>query len=326
MKKTAIISGISGQDGGYLAAQLLQKGYYVIGTSRNAEVNKFTNLRQLGIRDDVTCVSMDLSGYHDIKRVIEKYRPCEIYHLGGQTSVGSSFIDPIGTFESISTSNIFMLEAIRNTDPKIKFYNACSSECFGDNSGVPAVEDTPFSPKSPYAVAKCSAFWQAKNYRESYGLFACSGILFNHESPLRPEKFVTKKIIQTACRISKGSSEKLQLGNINVIRDWGYAPDYVDAMYRILQYSQPTDFIIATGDSYSLQDFLVSVFDFLNLDWKQHVIVDENIGRLNELTASYGNPQKAFKLLGWRAKIKKSDLVKKLVEAELGGDKFWVSE
>ena len=229
--KTALISGISGQDGSYLAKLLLEKGYNVCGTSRDAQISTFNNLSCLGIRDQVKLDSMSLNDFRSVLQILTKYQPDEIYNLAGQSSVGLSFQQPVETLESIATGTLNLLEAIRFTGAKIKFYNASSSECFGDTGGQPATEITPFRPRSPYAVAKSAAFWEVANYREAYNLFACSGILFNHESPLRPQRFVTQKIVSVVCKVAKGSKEKLHLGNISVERDWGWAPEYVKAMF-----------------------------------------------------------------------------------------------
>jgi len=228
LKKVALITGISGQDGTYLAQLLLQKGYTVFGTARDAQMNSFNNLRKLGILEDIHLESMSLTDFRSVLQVLSKVKPSELYNLAGQSSVGLSFQQPVETLESVSVGTLNLLEAIRFTEQPIRFYNAGSSECFGDTGGIPADENTPFRPRSPYAVAKSAAFWEVANYREAYGLYACSGILFNHESPLRPERFVTRKIVASACRIANGSAEKLQLGNIAICRDWGWAPEYVD--------------------------------------------------------------------------------------------------
>jgi GDPmannose 4,6-dehydratase len=237
--KTALICGISGQDGAYLAQLLLSKGYNVCGTSRDAQVSSFSNLVKLGIRDRVKLESVALNDFRSVLQVLTKIQPDEVYNLAGQTSVSLSFEQPVETLESIATGTLNLLESMRFFNKPIKFYNAGSSECFGDTNGEAATESTPFRPRSPYAVAKAAAFWEVANYREAYNLFACSGILFNHESPLRPERFVTQKIVSTACRIAAGSSEKLLLGNIEIERDWGWAPEYVEAMYLMLQQDEP---------------------------------------------------------------------------------------
>lgn len=240
-KKLALICGISGQDGAYLARLLLEKGYEVHGTARDAQMSTFYNLQLLGVKDQITFHSMALNDFRSVLQALTKVQPDEIYNLAGQSSVGLSFDQPVETLESISVGTLNLLEAIRFLDRPIKLYNAGSSECFGNTDGQPANEETPFRPRSPYAVAKATAFWEVANYREAYNLFACTGILFNHESPLRPERFVTQKIIKSVCRIAAGSNEKLHLGNISIARDWGWAPEYVEAMWLMLQQDRAVD-------------------------------------------------------------------------------------
>jgi len=290
--KKALISGISGQDGAYLAKLLLDRGYQVSGTSRDAQMSSFGNLARLGIRDRVKLESMSLNDFRSVLQVLAK------------SSVGLSFEQPVETLESIATGTLNLLEAIRFTGGKIKFYNASSSECFGDTGGNPADENTPFRPRSPYAVAKATAFWEVANYREAYNLFACSGILFNHESPLRPERFVTQKIVSVVCRIAAGSSEKLHLGNISVHRDWGWAPEYVEAMYLMLQQDEPEDYVIATGASFALEEFVQTAFVCAGLDWREHLVTDASLYRLTDIAVGRGNPAKAKEKLGWEAKYK----------------------
>jgi len=300
--KKALICGVSGQDGAYLAELLLKQGYTVCGTSRDAQISPFQNLVHLGIKDQVKLESMSLTDFRSVLQVLTKIQPDEVYNLAGQTSVGLSFGQPVETLESIATGTLNLLEAIRFLGTPIKVYNAGSSECFGDTGNVAAEENTPFRPRSPYAVAKATAFWEVANYREAYGLFACSGVLFNHESPLRPERFVTQKIIATACRIAQGSKEKLYLGNMSIQRDWGWAQEYVEAMYLMLQQSQPDDYVIATGESTSLEDFVAAAFASVNLEWRDHVIVDSSLFRPTDLAVGKGNPSKAKNQLGWEAK------------------------
>ena len=241
----------------------------------------------------------------------------EVYNLAGQSSVGLSFEQPVETLESISLGTLNFLEAIRFTGAPIKFYNAGSSECFGDIGDRAADETTPFRPRSPYAVAKAAAFWEVANYREAYGLFACSGILFNHESPLRPQRFVTQKIVAAASRIAQGSPEKLHLGNISIQRDWGWAPEYVEAMYLMLQQQQPDDYVIATGKSCTLAEFVVKAFECVGLNWQEHVDTDASLLRPTDLAISRGNPTKAKQKLGWQAKYKMPDIVQGMVEAKM---------
>jgi len=248
-----LICGTSGQDGAYLAKLLIDKGYSVCGTSQDAQISAFHNLSRLGIREAVKLESMSLNDFRSVLQVLAKIELDEVYNLPGQTSVGLSFEQPVETLESMATGKLNLLEAIRFTGGQIKLYNASSSECFGDTGGKAAEESTPFHPRSPYAVAKATAFWEVANYREAYNLFACSGILFNHESPLRPQRFVSQKIVSVGCRIAGGSPEKLQLGNISVQRDWGWTPGYVEAMYLMLQQSEPDDYVMATGESHALK-------------------------------------------------------------------------
>ncbi|HEY9698530.1 MAG TPA: GDP-mannose 4,6-dehydratase [Trichocoleus sp.] len=313
--KTALICGISGQDGAYLAQLLLSKGYTVYGTSRDAQISTFRNLVRLGIRDRVKTCSMALNDFRSVLQVIHKVQPQEIYNLAGQTSVGLSFELPVETMESITLGTLNLLEAIRFIGLPIKLYNAGSSECFGDTGNAAADETTPFRPRSPYAVAKSAAFWQVANYREAYNLFVCSGILFNHESPLRPKRFVTQKIVTEACDIARGQDKKLYLGNISIQRDWGWSPEYVEAMYLMLQQEQPDDFVIATGVANALEEFVIEVFAYLGLDWREHVEVDKSLYRPTDIAVSRGNATKAKECLGWQAKYTMKDIAQMMVDA-----------
>ncbi len=313
--KKALICGISGQDGAYLAQLLIDKGYTVYGTSRDAQMSTFSNLNRLRIKDSVTLLSMSLNDFRSVLQILVKIQPDEVYNLAGQSSVGLSFEQPVETLESIATGTLNLLEAIRFTGGNIKLYNASSSESFGDTRGDAADENTPFHPRSPYAVAKATAFWEVANYREAYNLFACSGILFNHESPLRPERFVTQKIVASVCRIAAGSPEKLQLGDISVKRDWGWAPEYIEAMYLMLQQEKPDDFVIATGETYSLEDFVAEAFASVGLNWQEHTILDKSFYRPTEIAIGRGNPRKAKEILGWEAKYKMPDVVRMMVQA-----------
>lgn len=316
MKKIALIVGISGQDGGYLAKLLFEKGYVVHGTSRDVDTASFANLKYLGLFEQVTLHSMAVSDFRSVLQVISDVIPDEIYNLSGQSSVALSFLQPVETHESIVVGTLNLLEVIRFMGRPIKFYNAGSGECFGDTKGFPAKEDTPFRPRSPYAVSKSAAFWQVANYRESYGLFACSGILFNHESPLRPERFVTRKIVSSAYRIAKGSKENLKLGDISVRRDWGWAPEYVEAMWSMMQVERPEDFVIATGEHNSLEDFVRVVFAELNLDWREYVSLEPSLLRPSDISVGVGNPEHAYRTLNWKAQTKMLQVVHKLIEAE----------
>jgi GDPmannose 4,6-dehydratase len=315
--KRALICGISGQDGAYLAKLLLDKGYEVIGTSRDAQIGSFGNLDRLGIRLKIRLESMALNDFRSVLQVVRRSAPDEIYNLAGQSSVGLSFDQPVETLESIAIGTINLLEAIRFVETPIRFYSAGSSECIGDTVGFAANEETPFRPRSPYAVAKSAAYWQVANYREAYGLFACTGILFNHESPLRPERFVTRKIIAAACRIANGGCERLKLGATGIRRDWGWAPEYVDAMWRMLQADHADDFVIATGENHSLAEFAESVFGCFGLHWLDHTDIDEKLFRPTDIREGRGNASKAALLLGWKARLGMHDIVKEMVAAEL---------
>lgn len=314
--RTALIFGISGQDGAYLSELLLENGYTVHGTSRDAEISSFTALESLNLRDRVTLHSTTPTDFRSVVQTISRTEPDEIYNLSGQSSVGLSFDQPVETLHSISTGTLNMLESIRFLDRTIKFYNAGSSECFGNTGEMPADEETPFRPRSPYAVAKATAHWAVANYRESYDLFACSGILFNHESPLRPSRFVTRKIVDAAARISAGADERLTLGNISVRRDWGWAPEYVDAMWRVLQHDTPEDFVIASGETYSLQDFVAGAFAHFGLDWSDHVDLNIGLHRPADIDESRSDPGKAKRLLGWEATRSMPDVVSAMAAAE----------
>ena len=316
--KTALICGISGQDGAYLARLLLAKGYTVYGAGRDVQLSTFTHLARFDIIQQIIFHSMALTDFRSVLQVLYKVQPDEIYNLAGQSSVGLSFEQPVETLESISVGTLNLLEVIRFIGKEIKLYSAGSSECFGNTYGEPANEGTPFRPRSPYAVAKATAYWEVANYRDAYGLFACTGILFNHESPLRPERFVTKKIIKTACRIAAGSHEKLHLGNVDIARDWGSAEEYVDAMWRMLQQPKPEDFVIATGETNTLQNFVVAVFESLQLDWRDHVISDSSLLRPSEVMMSSGNPALARQKLSWQARLKMRDVVAWIIKAEQG--------
>lgn len=315
--RRALICGVSGQDGAYLSRLLLSKGYEVWGTSRDAETSRFAGLQSLGLRDKVRTVSMSPVDFRSMLQVIAEVHPHEIYNLAGQSSVGLSFQQPVETTESISLGVLNLLEAIRFLDSSIRFYNAGSSECFGDTGGQPANESTAFKPRSPYAVAKAAATWQVAVYRESYGLFACTGILFNHESPLRPERFVTRKIVAAACRIANGSKEKLKLGDIGIRRDWGWAPEFVEAMWRMLNHSAPQDFVIATEVTQSLEQFVDTAFSELGLNWREHVITDRMLFRPADICESRANATRARELLAWSPSCFGKEVARKMVKAEM---------
>lgn len=313
--KTALICGISGQDGAYLARLLLERGYNVVGASRDAQRTTFENLEKLGIRSRVRVVSVALNDFRSVLTVLSATDPDEVYNLAGQSSVALSFEQPVETLESISVAVLNLLEGIRFLKKAVRLYNAGSSESFGDTGNIAADESTPFRPRSPYAMAKAAAFWQVANYREAYGLYACSGILFNHDSPLRPEHFVTQKIVHGACRIAAGEQKVLKLGNLSVQRDWGWAPEYVDAMRRILQQDKPDDFVIATGETNRLEDFVAEAFRLVGLDWRKHVETDPALLRPTDLAVGRANPAKARATLGWAAKYRMRDVVREMVAA-----------
>lgn len=313
----ALICGVGGQDGTYLAQLLLTKGYDVWGTSRNVEASTFDNLKSLGLRQYVKVVSLNSCNFNSVLTTIDTVRPDEIYLLSGQTSVGLSFKHPTETLESIAFSTLNFLEAIRCLGIKAKIYNASSSECFGDIGMIAADENTPFRPRSPYAIAKVAAHSLVANYRDTYGLFACNGILFNHESQFRPKHFVTQKIISTAVRIAGGSYEKLNIGNINITRDWGWAPEYVDAMWRMLQQENAEDFVIATGESNTLEKFIGCTFECLNLNWKDHTTIDMALFRPMDLIWSQGNANKAKNILQWEASSTMRSVIRRMLDAEL---------
>jgi len=297
----ALVCGVTGQDGAYLAQLLLAKGYEVWGTSRDAQVAPLGNLALLGVRDRVRMVSMAPSDFRSVLEAIDRARPDELYNLAGQTSVGLSFEQPAEALESIASSTLNLLEALRFLNRPIRFYNAGSSECFGDTGNAAADESTPFHPRSPYAVAKSTAHWLVDNYRRAYGLHACTGILFNHESPLRPHRFVTRKIVEAALDIAEGRAQALVLGNLDICRDWGWSPEYVQAMWTMMQADTADDYVIATGESHALRDFVATVFGELGLDWRAHVRQDPALMRRSELPFSRGNAAKAARLLGWQA-------------------------
>jgi GDPmannose 4,6-dehydratase len=318
LKRRALICGISGQDGAYLAKLLLEKGYHVIGTSRDAQMNSFRNLVRLGIRAQVELESMVLTDFRSTLQTLNKAMPNEIYNLAGQSSVALSFEQPVETMESIGLGVLNLLEAIRFLDRDIRLYNASSSECFGDTEGKAADENTPFQPRSPYAVSKAAAHWMVINYRDAYGIYASNGILFNHESPLRPLRFVTKKIVVGACAIKRGAAHRLQLANIDVYRDWGAALEYVEAMWRMMQLERSIDLVIASGRSHSLKEFVAAAFEEVGLDWRRHVDFGTALERPSDIRYSGGNPDKARRLLDWQAQTSMPEVVRMMIHDELG--------
>ena len=310
--RRALICGVGGQDGPYLAQLLLSKGYEVVGTSRDANMLNRNGLRTLGVEHRLRVVSMAGNDFRSVIQTLARVQPDEVYNLAGQTSVGLSFEQPVEAIESIATGTLNMLEAIRFSERPTRFYNAGSSECFGDTSGRVATEETPFRPRSPYAVAKVCAHNLVANYRDSYQMFACTGILFNHESPLRPTRFVTQKIVHGAHRIASNRDEKLQLGNLNIHRDWGWAPDYVRAMWLTLQQDRPQDYLIATGKTVSLEYFVEKAFAYFGLDWRDHVQTDAGLLRPSDIEYGAGDPSLAARHLGWKAELMVDDVIQEM--------------
>ena len=315
--RKALICGMSGQDGSYLAAHLLDLGYTVVGTSRDAQASRFEGLVRLGIRDRVQVESMSLVDFRSTMQVLSRTQPDEVYNLAGQTSVGLSFNQPVETFESIVIGTVNLLEAIRMLGRPIRLYNAGSSEMFGNAGEQPAGETTVLRPCSPYGIAKATSVWQIAQYRQAYTRDACTGILFNHESPLRPERFVTQKIVAGACRVAAGEQDVLSLGDLSVRRDWGWAPEYVVAMHRMLQLDTLEDFVIATGQTTSLEDFVREVFASLGLDWRKHVVRDPALTRPSEILSGQADTSYATARLGWTAQSHMKDVARMMVEARL---------
>jgi GDPmannose 4,6-dehydratase len=316
--KTALITGITGQDGPYLTKWLLSKNYKVVGFAPDTSEFQMRNLKFLNLIDDVELHTANLLDLSNIIRILEKVKPNEIYHLAAQSSVGLSFDQPIGTleFNIISTANL--LEAIRIINPKIRFYNASSSEMYGNvkENQLPVTEESVLHPVSPYAISKASAHWITINYREAYGLYSTCGILFNHESVLRGKNFVTKKILDTAIKIKKGLEKELVLGNISISRDWGYAPEFIKAMWLMLQQDKPDDYVICSGEHHSLEIFTKLVFKKLDLDFDKYVKRDDKHLRPVDLKIIYGDNSKAKKELKWKYDITLEELIDKLIEDE----------
>ena len=316
-KKSALIAGISGQDGSYLAKFLIKKGYKVYGTSRDVSSSKFENLKKLEILNKVELLNMMPEDFKSVLLAFKKSNPHEVYFLAGQSSVGLSFELPSETIRSISIGTLNILEVARIQNPNTKIYFAGSSEMFGDTNGIPANEKTPLNPKSPYGVAKASSFLLVNNYRDSYDMPIATGILFNHESTLRPKRFVTQKIISAVKSISMGSKEKLELGNIRISRDWGWAPEYVEAMWLILQQNKMEDFVISTGSTNTLESFISEAFSFYGLNWKDHVKLNKVLIRPSDILISQGDSSKALKKLKWKAKTNLKEIIRKMISNEL---------
>jgi GDPmannose 4,6-dehydratase len=324
--KKALITGITGQDGSYLAELLLEKGYQVHGIIRRASTFNTDRIDHLYVDPHDPAARLflhygDLTDGTGLRRILEKVQPDEFYNLGAQSHVRVSFEQPEYTADVVGTGTLRMLEALRdytsNSGRSLRVYQAGSSEMFGA-APAPQSESTPFYPRSPYAAAKVAAHWYSVNYREAYGMFICNGILFNHESPRRGETFVTRKITRAAARIDKGLQETLYLGNLDARRDWGYAGDYVEAMWLMLQADEPDDYVVATGRSYSVKEFLEEVFRRLGRDWKAHVEIDERQKRPTEVDHLEGDASKALEKLGWRARVDLPELVGMMLEHDLG--------
>ncbi len=321
MAKRALISGITGQDGSYLTELLLSKGYEVHGIIRRSSSFNTERIEHLYSDPHEKKVSLtlhygDLTDGSSLRTVIAKVQPDEIYNLGAQSHVRVSFDQPVYTVEADALGTLILLEAVRDVCPKCKYYQAGSSEMFGKVQEIPQKETTPFYPRSPYGCAKVFSHWQTVNYREAYGLFACNGILFNHESPRRGETFVTRKITRAATRIKEGLQHSLYLGNLDAKRDWGFAGDYVEAMWLMLQLDKPDDFVIATGETYSVREFVKATFSLLNLDWEKHIRLDSRYLRPTEVDLLQGDSRKARQSLGWQPKVGFQQLVQMMVEAD----------
>lgn len=311
MEKIAVVSGITGQDGSYLSELLLSKNYTVIGLERRTVCDtddKRKNISHLLENKRFILEEADVSDFSSIQRIISEYNPNEVYNLAAQSHVGNSFKTPVSTSQINYFGCLNFLESIRLTNPKIKFYQASTSEMFGDNVKCPQNENTFFAPVSPYACAKLAAHHAVATYRKSYNIFACSGILFNHESPRRGENFVTRKITKAAARIKLGLQDELRLGNLEAQRDWGYAGDYVEAMHLMLQHSSADDYVVATGEVNSVQDFLNYVFEHANLDPQKYVKIDPKFYRPCEVPKLWGDPAKMKRILGWSPKISFKEL------------------
>jgi len=312
---TALITGVTGQDGSYLAEFLLEKGYRVVGMVRRTSTINFDRINHL--QDKIEIVQGDLLDQMSLIGILQEYRPQEVYNLAAQSFVPTSFTQPVLTSEFTALGVTRILESIRIVDPTIRFYQASSSEMFGKVVEVPQRESTPFYPRSPYGVAKVYGHWITINYRESYNIFGCSGILFNHESPRRGLEFVTHKITYSAAKIKLGLANELHLGNLEARRDWGYAGDYVQAMWLMLQQEEPKDYIISTGETHSVQEFVEETFGYLDLDWKQYVIQDSKFYRPAEVDLLVGDPSKAHRELGWEPSISFKQLVRMMVDADM---------
>ena len=317
MTQTALIVGITGQDGAYLARHLLEAGYRVAGSSRDAHSSNTDRLERLGIHADIELISIAPNDFRSVLKGISSIEPDEVYNLAGQTSVGLSFEQPVECMESIASGTLNFLEALRYLNAPIRLFSAGSSECFGDTREEPAKETTAFHPRSPYAVAKSTAFWQVANYRDAYGIFSCTGILANHESPLRPKRFVTQKIIDGVRRIKRGEAQELRLGNLDIWRDWGWAPEYVAAMHQMLQAPTAKDYLIASGHTTSLREFVRIAFAAAGLEAEPYLVSDDTFMRPSDLKYSSMDPSLIAAELGWKAQATPTDIVQRMYEGKL---------
>ena len=315
--KNVLITGITGQDGAYLAKFLLKKNYNVFGAYRRLSTPNFWRLKDLKIDNDINYLSVDLLDFSSIIEAIKTSKPDEVYHLAAQSYVGASFDQPITSIQSTGVAVTSMLEAIRIVDPKIKFYQASSSELYGNIGGKNQNENTSFAPQSPYASSKLYGYWMTKIYRDAYDMFTTNGILFNHESPMRGLEFVTRKITNAVARIKIGLDKELRLGNLNSQRDWGYAPEYVEGMWKILQQKHPDDYVLATGETKSVREFCEIVFNILDLDMEKYVRSDKKFFRPAEVEYLRGDASKARKKLNWEPKTSLNELAKLMVESDL---------
>lgn len=322
---TALVTGVTGQDGPLLSRVLLGRGCRVVGLCRGTMPNRLS-LRFCGLDDKIELRQGDLSDLPALIRLLDQLRPDEIYNLAAQSSVARSFDESVSTVSFNTQGVINLLEAIRIASPRSRFYQASSSEMFGSVESLPVTRRTPMHPVSPYGISKAASHWIACHYRETYDLFVTCGILFNHESALRPEHFATKKILSAAVRIGGGSAERLRLGNVNVLRDWGYAPEYVEAMAGMMARDEPEDFIICTGTPYSLREFAETAFDCVGLDWGDHVDIDPSLVRRSEIHAIYGDPSDAHARLGWRHRLGFRDMIARLLEDERAHQAFLAAQ
>jgi len=321
--KRALITGITGQDGAYLAEFLLDKGYQVYGTYRRLSTPNFWRLQYLDIFEKVELIPADLLDTSSIFEAVRLSQPDEIYHLAAQSFVHASFEQPVGTGEITGLGVTRILEVIREINPKIRFYQASTSELYGRGNTTPQMESTPFQPSSPYAAAKLYGYWVTRIYREGYGMFASNGILFNHESPLRGLEFVTRKISNAVAKIAFGLDNELVLGNLEAKRDWGYAPEYVESMWLILQRDEPDDYVIATGEAHSVREFVEKAFAIVSLDWEKCTKVDERFLRPLDVNFLQGDYSKAKEKLGWQPRVKFDKLVEIMVKEDLSRWERW---